>query len=92
MDPELDWVGPEPRGIASVLTLDDLKFHMVIERRRRSEPRNWRVFLPGDDDRVCSSYSEQGFAMYEFVFSQLGLRLPFSDLAVEVLQSLRVAP
>ncbi|MCI65431.1 hypothetical protein A2U01_0086689, partial [Trifolium medium] len=30
-DPELDWVGPEPRGIASVITLTALGVYTIIE-------------------------------------------------------------
>ncbi|PNX70513.1 hypothetical protein L195_g057468 [Trifolium pratense] len=39
-DPDMDWVGPEPRGIVSVLTPNDPKLRTVVERRRRNDPVN----------------------------------------------------
>ncbi|MCI76633.1 hypothetical protein A2U01_0097903, partial [Trifolium medium] len=30
-DPELDWVGAEPRGIASVITLTALGVYTIVE-------------------------------------------------------------
>ncbi|CAJ2646870.1 unnamed protein product [Trifolium pratense] len=62
-DPELDWVGPEPRGIASVLTPNDPKLHTVVERRRRNDPVNWLVYMLDEGQRVCSSFDRYGFAM-----------------------------
>ncbi|PNX67541.1 hypothetical protein L195_g055684, partial [Trifolium pratense] len=91
-DPELDWVGPEPRGIASVLTPDDPKLHTAVERRRRNDQANWSTYLPDEDQRVCSSFDGHGFAMYEFVFKELMFSLPFSPLMIGVLRTLRVAP
>ncbi|PNY07559.1 hypothetical protein L195_g004059 [Trifolium pratense] len=91
-DPELDWVAPEPRGIASVLTFDDHKLYTVVEQRRPNEPVNWTMRLAGDDERVCSSFDGHEFAMYEYVFKEMGFRLPFSPFAVSVLKALQVAP
>jgi hypothetical protein len=42
--------------------------------------------------RVCSTFSEDGFAMYEYAFEELGLRLPFSDFAMGVFGHLKLAP
>ncbi|XP_045818723.1 uncharacterized protein LOC123911359 [Trifolium pratense] len=91
-DPELDWVGPEPRGIASVLTPNDPNLHTVVERRRRNDPVNWLVYMLDEGQRVCSSFDRYGFAMYELVFKELRLRLSFSPLMIGVLRRLRVAP
>ncbi|MCH90891.1 hypothetical protein A2U01_0011814, partial [Trifolium medium] len=32
-DPELDWVRPEPRGIASVLTPETPNLHTLVDER-----------------------------------------------------------
>jgi hypothetical protein len=42
--------------------------------------------------QVCSKFSEDGFAMYEYAFKELGLRLPFSELAMGVFGYLKLAP
>ncbi|CAJ2646544.1 unnamed protein product [Trifolium pratense] len=91
-DPALDWVAPEPRGIASALTPEDPKLHTTVEQRRANEPKHWSTRLPGEDERVCSSFDGHDFAMYEFVFKEMGLRLPFSPFAASVLKALQVAP
>ncbi|CAJ2639196.1 unnamed protein product [Trifolium pratense] len=91
-DPALDWVAPEPRGIASALTPEDPKLHTTVEQRRANEPKHWSTRLPGEDGRVCSSFDGHDFAMYEFVFKEMGLRLPFSPFAASVLKALQVAP
>jgi hypothetical protein len=41
---------------------------------------------------VCSTFSEDGFAIYEYAFKELGLRLPFSELAMGVFGHLKLAP
>ncbi|MCI57657.1 hypothetical protein A2U01_0078908, partial [Trifolium medium] len=81
-DPELDWVGPEPRGIASVLTPKTPNLHTLVEERGDS-PENWEVHMPLTGKRICSRYDGDGFAMYEFVFRDLGFRLPFSYFTME---------
>ncbi|MCI97545.1 hypothetical protein A2U01_0118846, partial [Trifolium medium] len=54
--------------------------------------KNWETYCPIVGKRVCSPYSEDEFAMYEFAFKELAFRLPFSDLAAGVFGWLRLAP
>ncbi|CAJ2652268.1 unnamed protein product [Trifolium pratense] len=91
-DPALDWVAPEPRGIASALTSQDPRLHMIVEQQRADGLQNWSTRIPGEGERVCSSFAGHDFAMYEFVFKEMGLRLPFSPFAASVLKALQVAP
>ncbi|CAJ2651627.1 unnamed protein product [Trifolium pratense] len=91
-DPALDWVAPEPRGIASSLTSQDPRLYMTVEQQRADGLQNWSTRIPGEGERVCSSFDGHGFAMYEFVFKEMGLRLPFSPFAASVLKALQVAP
>ncbi|CAJ2642320.1 unnamed protein product [Trifolium pratense] len=62
-DPALDWVAPEPRGIASALTPKDPRLCTTVEQRRANEPQHWSVRLPGEEERVCSSFAGHDFAM-----------------------------
>ncbi|MCI94283.1 hypothetical protein A2U01_0115581, partial [Trifolium medium] len=41
-DPELDWVGAEPRGIASVITLTALGVYTIVEDDWE-QVQNWEV-------------------------------------------------
>jgi hypothetical protein len=91
-DERLAWVAPEPRGAASSIVQGDPSVHTIVEDRREGDPENWEVHVPEEGKRVCSEFSEGGFAMYEFAFKDLRFRLPFSDFAVGVFDRLRLAP
>ncbi|MCI21342.1 hypothetical protein A2U01_0042509, partial [Trifolium medium] len=53
---------------------------------------NWDVYCPTAEKRVCSEFSDDGFAMYEFAIKELGFGLPFSNLATGVFGWLKLAP
>ncbi|MCI02597.1 hypothetical protein A2U01_0023630 [Trifolium medium] len=89
MDPQLSWVGPEPRGIASTITPTAGGTYTLVEE---GNVENWEVYCPAEEKRVCSPYSDDGFAMYEFAFKDLKFRLPFSNLAAGVFGWLHLAP
>jgi hypothetical protein len=88
----LGWVAPSPRETASQITPSALGVFTIVEERAEAAPINWRAWSPVEGKRVCSEFSEGGFAMYEFVFRELGLRLPFSELAMGVFDRLKLAP
>ncbi|CAJ2637044.1 unnamed protein product [Trifolium pratense] len=88
-DPELAWVAPEPRGIASTITAQDPRLFTVVEDPGSD---NWEVHAPAEGERVCSSYTGGRFTMYEMAFKELGFRLPFNDLEAEIFGRLKVAP
>ncbi|CAJ2635127.1 unnamed protein product [Trifolium pratense] len=90
-DPELAWVAPEPRGIASTIIANDPRFYTIVENNGAG-PVNWEVHVPAVGERICSSYTEGGFTMYELAFRELGYRLPFNDFEAEVFGRLKVAP
>ncbi|MCI44051.1 hypothetical protein A2U01_0065290, partial [Trifolium medium] len=79
-DPELDWVGLEPRGISSEITPTALGVYIIVEEDWEVV-QNWEVHCPQPTQRICLRFPEEGFGMYEFVFKDLKLRLPFSGLA-----------
>ncbi|MCI65615.1 hypothetical protein A2U01_0086873, partial [Trifolium medium] len=79
-DPELAWVGPEPREIASVFTPTYQGGHTIVEEGWEVQ-QNWEVHRPDPEHRICSKFTEGSFGMYEFAFKELKLRLPFSELA-----------
>ncbi|CAJ2640823.1 unnamed protein product [Trifolium pratense] len=88
-DPELAWVAPEPRGIASTITAQDPQLFTIVEE---AGSENWEVHAPAEGERVCSSYAGGRFTMYEMAFKELGFRLPFNDLEAGVFGRLKVAP
>ncbi|CAJ2654490.1 unnamed protein product [Trifolium pratense] len=88
-DPELAWVAPEPRGIASTITAQDPRLFTIVEG---VGPVNWEVHMPAEGERICSPYTEGGFTMYEMAFKEMGYRLPFNNLEAEIFGRLKVAP
>jgi hypothetical protein len=64
----------------------------IVEDREEGAPCHWRAWSPVEGKRVCSTFSEDGFAMYEYAFKELGLRLPFSELAMGVFGHVKLAP
>ncbi|MCI22712.1 hypothetical protein A2U01_0043888, partial [Trifolium medium] len=90
-EPELDWVGSEPRGIASVFTPTCLSVFTIVEEGWEVQ-QNWQVHRPDPAHRICSKFTEDAVGMYEFAFKDLKLRLPFSELGVGVFGWLDLAP
>ncbi|PNX62585.1 hypothetical protein L195_g053060 [Trifolium pratense] len=88
-DPEFAWVAPEPRGIASTITAQYPQLFTIVEG---AGPVNWEVHMPAEGERICSSYTEGGFTMYEMAFKEMGYRLPFNNLEAEIFGRLKVAP
>ncbi|CAJ2634767.1 unnamed protein product [Trifolium pratense] len=85
-DPELAWVAPEPRGIASTITAQDPRLFTVVEE---AGSENWEVHAPAEGERVCSSYTGGRFTMYEMAFKELGFRMPFNDLEAGIFGRLK---
>jgi hypothetical protein len=88
--PEWKWISREPRRIASEITSTSLGVFTILEEDPLA--RNFRVYNPGPHQRICTTFHGDGFGMYEFVFKDLRLRLPFSPLAVEIFDYLKLAP
>jgi hypothetical protein len=88
----LGWVAPGPRETASQITSSALGVFTIVEERAEGAPCHWRAWSPLEEKWVCSEFSEDGFAMYEYVFKELGLRLPFSELAMNIFGHLKLAP
>ncbi|MCI40573.1 hypothetical protein A2U01_0061806, partial [Trifolium medium] len=85
------WVGPEPRGIASVFTPTYSGVLTIVEEGWEVQ-QNWEVHRPDPEHRICSKFIDDGFGMYEFAFKDLKLRLPFSEIAVGLFGWLDLAP
>jgi hypothetical protein len=88
--PEWKWIAREPRRIGSEITPTSLGVFTILEED--PAPGNFAVYNPGPQHRICSTFHQDGFGMYEFVFIELQLRLPFSSLAVEIFDFLKLAP
>ena len=50
--------------------------------------QKWLVLIPGKDSQICSKYDNRRIPMYDIVFLEMGLRLPFLDFQVAIFQHL----
>ena len=93
-NPTLDWVSAEPRGIASIYNLSNRQAYNIVEYDGSQEgfQRNFRIMRSSRDARICLEFTQDAFPMYEIIFRDLGLRLPFNDFQVEVFNHLNLAP
>jgi hypothetical protein len=76
--------------MGSEITSTSLNVFSILEEEPM--PGNFRAYNVGPHQKICSTFHRDGFSMYEFVFKELGLRLPFSSLATEIFRFLRLAP
>jgi hypothetical protein len=90
---EWGWIGPEPRKIASEITPTSLGVYTIIEEDPEpGNERHFAVYNVGPYQWICSTFHRDGFGMYEFVFKELKLKLPFSPLALDIFDWCRLAP
>src|SRR3954471_712846 len=87
-----EWVAVAPRTIASRFTTRPKEAFNVLEDLDEGEEPSWGGFAPKPHQRICSRFSGPRFAMYEFVFKEAGLRLPFTHLQRSVFSWLRLCP
>jgi hypothetical protein len=76
--------------MASEITSTSLNAFTIVEEDHA--PKNFGVYNVGPHQKICSTFHGDGFSMYEFVFKDLGLRLPFSPLAIDIFKFLKLAP
>ena len=93
-DPSLSWVGPEPRGIASISRYTSREACTIVEYGDTQEGlrQNFTILRPTLTTRICSEFEEDRFPMYEVVFIDLELCLPFSDFQMGVFNHLNLTP
>ena len=84
---EDDWVAPEPEEYVSEFA--DFPLEAFTQLGTEGD---WAVHLPEHDDRICSSFRDDMFPMYEYVFKEMRLRLPFSDFQIAVFNHLELSP
>jgi hypothetical protein len=88
--PRWKWIAREPWRMASEITSTSLNAFTIL--KEDPAPEDFRAYNVGPHQKTCSTFHRDGFSMYEFVFKELGLRLPFSPLATEIFKFLKLAP
>lgn len=57
-----------------------------------ANPSSWSVFPVNLAERICNSFEECLVPLYEYLFTRLGICLPFLDFEVFVMDRLKVVP
>ncbi|KAK7287367.1 hypothetical protein RIF29_00639 [Crotalaria pallida] len=91
-----DWVDLEVLGTPSALVNSNLS-HIranILPCPTDEAGTSYTISAPSVNDRVCTSIEEnhKEFFMYEEVVIRLGVKMPFSDLEIALLQRLLLAP
>jgi len=87
--PALIWLGDEPLEMELSFALGGMgetPFSSV------DRIQGWEVVLSTTSDRVCSTYENHVFPMYEVVFKDMGFKLPFSDFQRKVFRWTKLSP
>ena len=63
---------------------------LTIDREGAKD--EWSVWIPGKESRICLEYDARRIPMYDILFGEMGLQLPFSDFKVAVFRHLRLIP
>ena len=85
--PGQEWIAPKPRNIRSVFAAYPQGTFTAF-----GNASDWKVHFPDEDDRVCSEFRLDRFCVYEYLFKDMGLRLPFTEFQMAVLDHLDLAP
>ncbi|PNX61166.1 hypothetical protein L195_g052314, partial [Trifolium pratense] len=85
------WIADDARKAYVVTATYEPKF-TIVEDRIGDQRKNWAPSVADGESRVYSSFGDYKFAMYEFVFEKLGVRMPFSEFAMAVFDHLHLAP
>jgi len=86
---DISWVGKEPLDAISLFSFNGAAkiSHLSVGRKE-----DWEVNFPNTSDQICSKYTANRIPMYETVFKEMGFRLSFSLLFVNLLQWLELCP
>lgn len=55
------------------------------------DPQDWSVLLVCLKKKICNSFDDCIIPLYEFLFTNIGLWLSFSDFEVSILKHLKVS-
>ncbi|GAU19533.1 hypothetical protein TSUD_303460 [Trifolium subterraneum] len=92
VEDNIDWVVDDPRTTPSKFEFEEHFPEDLFTEIEDPGHANWEVRIPGARQRICSSFKNGGFPVYQIIFEHMGLRLPFSDLEVAVFNHLELCP
>ncbi|GAU51195.1 hypothetical protein TSUD_374460 [Trifolium subterraneum] len=92
VEDNIDWVADDPRTMPSKFEFEEEFPEDLFTDIEDCDHVNWDVRIPGARQRICSTFRNGGFPMYQITFEHMGLRFPFSDLEVAIFNHLELCP
>ena len=86
------WVANDPWEWSSYFFEHQDDVFTEVYTHEEGNQGEWSLYIPGKESRICSKYDRRWTPMYDIIFREMGLSLPFSDFKVVVFMHLRVAP
>ena len=87
-----DWVAKDPWEWRSYFYEHGEDIFTDVYTHEEGAREEWSLYIPGKDKKICLRYDRRHISMYDIVFREMGLHLPFSDFEVAVFWHLHVAP
>ncbi|GAU48766.1 hypothetical protein TSUD_406090 [Trifolium subterraneum] len=88
----INWVADDPRTTPSKFEFEEHFPEDLFTDIEVPGHADWEVRIPGAKQRICTTFKNGGFPMYQIAFEHMGLRLPFTDLEMAIFNHLEVCP
>ncbi|GAU19778.1 hypothetical protein TSUD_182130 [Trifolium subterraneum] len=88
----INWVADDPRTTPSKFKFEENFPEDLFTDIEIPGHADWEVRIPGANQRICTTFKNGGFLMYQIAFEHMGLRLPFTDLEMAIFNHLEICP
>ncbi|GAU10565.1 hypothetical protein TSUD_422010, partial [Trifolium subterraneum] len=92
VEKNINWVADDPRTTPSKFEFEENFPEDLWTDIEIPGHADWEVRIPGAKQRICTTFKNGGFPMYQIAFEHMGLRLPFTDLEMAIFNHLEVCP
>ncbi|GAU13011.1 hypothetical protein TSUD_173110 [Trifolium subterraneum] len=89
---DINWVADDPRTTPSKFEFEENFPEDLFTDIEIPDHADWEVRIPGAKQRICTTFKNGGFPMYQIAFEHMGLRLPFTDLEMAIFNHLEICP
>ncbi|GAU41769.1 hypothetical protein TSUD_13700 [Trifolium subterraneum] len=86
----INWVADDPRTTPSKFEFEENFPEDLFTDIEIPGHADWEVRIPGANQRICTTFKNGGFPMYQIAFEHMGLRLPFTDLEMAIFNHLEI--
>ncbi|GAU45601.1 hypothetical protein TSUD_285700 [Trifolium subterraneum] len=92
VEKNINWVADDPRTTPSKFEFEENFPEDLFTDIEIPGHADWEVRIPGAKQRICTTFKNGGFPMYQIAFEHMGLRLPFTNLEMAIFNHLEVCP